>query len=341
MHFGLTEDQLQVRDTVRAFLGRLRSARDVLEGADAADPDTWARICAEQGWQVLLVPEDQGGLGFGIMDMAVVLEEIGRRLTPCPLLETTFATLALRASAPSEARDAALEAIAEGTPAALALDAQVQHDGTLSGEAPQVIGGQGAGIVVVVAESGAFLLTEGWTAEPLPVLDVTRPAARLWFERAPCVPLEGLDVAALRSECAVLVAAEAVGSADATLEMAVDYAKARRQFGKPIGSFQAIQHTCADMMIGIESARSAVWFAAWALDSGADDAALAARTAKAVACDALSSCAGENIQIHGGIGFTWEHDAHLFFKRAQASRVLLGSPEAHRAAVADAILGQR
>ena len=132
MHFGLTEDQRQFRDTVRSFLGRIRSARQVLEGGDAEDPEVWARICEEQGWQVLLIPEDHDGMGFGIMDMAVILEEVGRRLTPCPLLETTFATLALRAAAPSEERARALEALIEGQPGALALNAQVTlRDGRL------------------------------------------------------------------------------------------------------------------------------------------------------------------------------------------------------------------
>lgn len=343
MHFGLTEDQRQVRDSVRGFLGRLRGARQVLEGADAADPAVWERICTEQGWQALLVPEAQGGLGFGLMDMAVVLEEVGRRLTPCPLLETAFATLALSMADPSPARDAALEAIAAGAPAALALETGTEHrDGALFGTAAQVIGGRSAGVVVAQAGEGFFLLTgaQGCTAEALPVLDITRPAARLTFAGTPCAALAAVDAAVLRSRCAVLVAAEAVGSADATLEMAVEYAKVRQQFGRPIGSFQAIQHKCADMMVSIESARSAAWYAAWAADSGAEDAVLAAHTAKAMACEALSRCAGENIQIHGGIGFTWEHDAHLYFKRSQASRVLLGAPAAHRAAVADALLGR-
>ena len=133
--------------------------------------------------------------------------------------------------------------------------------------------------------------------------------------------------------------ARGMGAAEAILEMAVDYAKVRQQFGEPIGSFQAIQHKCANMMVAVESARSAAWYAAWAVDSEADDARLAARTAKAMASQALMDCAGENIQIHGGIGFTWEHDAHLYFKRAQSTLGLLGSPQVHREAVAANLLG--
>lgn len=344
MHFGLTEDQRQFRDTVRAFLGRIRGARQVLEGGDAEDPAVWARICEDQGWQVLLVPEENDGLGFGTMDMAVILEEVGRRLTPCPLLETAFATLALRAAETSDEQASALGAIIEGQPGALALGARVTvRDGGLHGVADAVIGGASAGVLVVESAGEAFLVLDraGCSTQPLPSLDITRPMARLGFDGTPCTPLRGIDWDAVRSDCAVLVAAEAVGAADATLEMAVDYAKARRQFGRQIGSFQAIQHMCADMMVLIESARSAVWYAAWATDSGAGDAALASRTAKAMACDAFSRCAGDNIQIHGGIGFTWEHDAHLYFKRAQSVQGLLGSPSEHRAAVADALLGER
>jgi alkylation response protein AidB-like acyl-CoA dehydrogenase len=340
MHFGLTEDQQQVRDAVRGFLGRLPTARQVLDGADAEDPATWARICAEQGWQALLVPEANGGLDFGIMDMAVILEELGRRLTPCPLLPTAFATLALAAAQPSEPRDAALEAIAEDTPAALALDTSMTFtDGRLTGSAT-AIGAAAAGILVIHAGGRFFLVTSDATAEAVEVLDVTRPAARITLAGVSAAELVGVDEEVLRARCAVLVAAEAVGSADATLEQAVKYAGERHQFGRPIGSFQAIQHKCADMMVLIESARSATWYAAWAADSGAEDAVLAARTAKALACDAFTRCAGENIQIHGGIGFTWEHDAHLYFKRSQAVRGLMGSPAAHRAAVADVLLGE-
>ena len=315
MHFGLTDEQLQLREAVRGFLGSVPNARDLLEGRGTADdPAVWQRICEEQAWQAILVPEEQGGFGFGLMELAVVVEELGRSLTPVPLLPTAFATVALRHGS-GDARDAGLEAIAEGAVASLVLDPDN-----------------------VPAACSARLLVDGSgqvveaTVEAVETLDVTRPAGRV---AAQAVPAPALVLAA----CEALLAAECVGAAEATLEQAVEYAKARQQFGKPIGSFQAIQHKCADMMVLVESARSAGMYACWALDSSAPDARAAAHTAKAMACDALMRCAGENIQIHGGIGFTWEHDAHLYFKRARSSLTLLGSPSSHRAAIADMLLG--
>ncbi len=341
MHFGLSEEQVQLRDAVRGFLGQVRGARQVLEGGDAEDPAVWARICEEQAWQAVLVPEEQGGFGFGTMELAVVLEEVGRRLTPCPLLGTAFATVALRAARPSAARDEALEALASGSRGAVAFGAQVEATAQgLRGAADRVVGGRLAEVIVVEGRDGYFLVRGGEIArEALEVLDPTRPMARLELHGVSGVELVGCDRETVRMACEVLVAAEAVGAAEATLEQAVDYARVRQQFGRPIGSFQAIQHKCADMMVRVESARSAAWYGAWAVDSGADDARLAARTALAMASDALLHCAGENIQIHGGIGFTWEHDAHLYFRRARTIPSLLGASTEHRAAVADVLLG--
>ena len=315
MHFGLTDEQLQLQEAVRGFLGSVPNARDLLEGRGTADdPAIWAQVCEEQAWQAILVPEEQGGFGFGLMDLAVVVEELGRSLNPIPLLPTALATLALRHGT-GAARDVALEAIAEGAQAALVLD-PANVPGACS--ARLLVAGDGSVVEAAV--------------EPVATLDVTRPAGRVACSavEAPADVLAG---------CEALLAAECVGAAEATLELAVDYAKARQQFGKPIGSFQAIQHKCADMMVLVESARSAAMYACWALDSDAPDARAAAHTAKAMACDALMRCAGENIQIHGGIGFTWEHDAHLYFKRARSSMTLLGSPSSHRAAIADMLLG--
>ena len=163
------------------------------------------------------------------------------------------------------------------------------------------------------------------------------PQGRLTFDlRLPASARLGPLELALEQGSA-MVAAPAVGGAEATLDKAVAYAKVRQQFGKPIGSFQAIKHLCADMLVRVESARSATWYAAWALASNADDQPLATRTAKAYATDAFFACAADNIQVHGGIGFTWEHDAHLYFKRAHALRALLGHPREHRAVIARAL----
>ena len=330
MHFGLNEEQTQLRDVVRGFLADLPGPRAVLEGAEAHDGQVWQRIVEEQGWQAILIPEDEGGFGFGWMELAVLFEELGRTLTPCPLLPTTTATAALLAADASDLRTELLEAIIAGTPASLAL----------AGERDRVVGGADAQILVVEQDGALYALRASqFQATVLETLDITRPMARLRIDDLPdSARLTGIDSEILRAQCEILVACEAVGTADACLQMSVDYAKVREQFDTPIGSFQAIQHMCADMMVAVESARSAAWYAAWACDAGAEDQRMAARTAKATACDALTLCAGQNIQIHGGIGFTWEHDAHLYFKRARASLELYGAPGEHREAVASALL---
>jgi len=315
MHFGLSEEQRQLQDAVRGFLGTVPTARDVLEGrATADDPSTWQRIASEQAWQAILVPEERGGFGFGLLDLGVVLEELGRALTPVPMLPTAFATVALRAGS-GPARDAALQAIAEGAAAACVLD-------------PSCVPGACAAQLLVLGDGS---LVEA-PVEAVPTLDSTRPAGRVAVAAVAPPP-------AVAAACEALLAAECVGAAEAVLDMAVDYAKTRQQFGQTINSFQTIQHKCADVLVMVESARSAVLYALWALDAEAPDARAAAHTAKAMACDAFLHAAGDNIQIHGGIGFTWEHDAHLYFKRARSSHTLLGSPASHRAAVADLVLG--
>jgi alkylation response protein AidB-like acyl-CoA dehydrogenase len=345
MHFGLSWEQQQLKEAARGFLGQLRTAREVLDGASVTDPAMWARVVEEQGWPAIAIPEACGGFGFGWMELAVVFEELGRTLTPCPLLGTCMAVAALLEAPAGAARDEALQAIATGRTAALVegLESRDAPEGTrLLGTAPQVVHGADAELLVAVTSAGLALVEAGDVeVEPLPTLDVTRSLAAV--EANLPVPPEAwlgpVDLGAVHGRCEALIAAESTGSAEAALEMAVAYAKVREQFGKPIGSFQAIQHLCADMLVAVESARSATWYAAWAIDDGADDAREACRIAKAAASEAALHCAGQNIQIHGGIGFTWEHDAHLYFKRARSGYGLLGEPAEHRAAVADALLG--
>jgi alkylation response protein AidB-like acyl-CoA dehydrogenase len=344
MYFGLTEEQQQLQESVRDFLEELPGARAVLEGAATEDAEVWARIVEEQGWQAVAISEEDGGFGFGWLELALIFEELGRTLTPCPLLGTALATAALQGASRSEV----LGAIAAGAPAALAFDTEVtaRREGEgwiLRGVAEPVVDGGMAEHLVLETDQGLFLVqSDQVQRESLPALDVTRPLARLHLNEVALpasAQLEGLPVEPIQMIGEVLLAAESVGAADATLELAVEYAKARKQFGAPIGSFQAIQHICADMLLAVESARSATWYAAWAVSTNSSDQRLAARTAKAMASSALRQCAGANIQIHGGIGFTWEHDAHLYFKRAQSSATLLNSPSEHRRAIADALLG--
>ena len=344
MHFGLSWEQQSLRDAVTGYLGELPSARDVLEGDGRADdPAVWQRICTEQGWQAIAIPEEAGGFGFGQVELAVIFEALGRTLTPCPLLGVSMATAALiEAGAGAHPY---LARIAEGQTAALVPGITArEHEGdwVLTGTADQVVDAGAAALFVLLTDVGVFAVPAAEVAvASLPAFDITRSLGRVSVDLT--VPEDALlgspDPGAVAARIESLLAAEATGAADATLEMAVEYAKVRVQYGKPIGSFQAIQHLCADMLVHVESARSAAWYAAWSIAHGSDDSRRAARVAKATASEALLHCAGANIQIHGGIGFTWEHDAHLYFKRAQATHALFGDPAAHRAALADALLG--
>lgn len=326
MQFALSEEQAQLAEIAHQFLGELARGRSVADGADPLDRAGWTRLVEEQGWQAMAIGEELGGFGFGWIELCVVFDALGRHLSPLPMLGTAMATAALLESSPNPTRDSALERIATGIPATLALDAAVIDAGF-------------AQLFVALTPGGLRLLEdEEVHRQPLPSLDATRPLYRLQFDSGAGARLDA-EMPAVRARCETLLAWECVGAAAACLQLAVDYAGVRKQFGKPIGSFQAIQHILADVFLSVESARSAAWYAAWAVQQGTSDARSAAHTAKAMASEALFEAAGQCIQVHGGIGFTWEHDAHLYFKRAQANMSLLGSPRAHRAAVADMLLG--
>jgi alkylation response protein AidB-like acyl-CoA dehydrogenase len=344
MDFALSWEQQQLKEAAAGFLDALPSARAVLEGRGSVeDPAVWRRIAQEQGWPAILVPEDDGGFGFGQVELAVVLEEVGRTLTSCPLLGTAFATAVILECGDGAQRARWLGAIAGGEPAAVAWSGIAAEEGpfgwSLDGSAV-VVDGTLASILVVVTPQGPFVLAADLCERTrLDPLDPTRPLARVIVSGVSADRLAGDGLERARARCESFVASEAVGAAEAALELAVEYSRVRTQFGRPIGTFQAIQHMAADVLVAVESARSAAWYAAWAVDAGADDAREAARTAKAMACDALFLSAGQSLQIHGGVGFTWEHDCHLYFKRARAVMDLLGHPREHRAAIAQALLG--
>ena len=326
MQFALSEEQLQLADIAHQFLGELPSGRAVADGADPLAPGPWQRLVEDQGWQAMAISEAHGGFGFGWIELCVVFDALGKQLSPVPLLGTAMATAALLESSPSPHRDSALERIAAGSPATLTLEA-VAIDAGL------------AELLVVHTPDGLRLFEASEVhCQAMPSLDATRPLHRLETDTTAGAPLDG-DLSSIRARCETLLAWECVGAAAACLDLAVDYAGVRRQFGKPIGSFQSIQHILADVFLSVESARSAAWYAAWAVEHRAHNARMAAHTAKALASEAFFEAAAQNIQVHGGIGFTWEHDAHLYFKRAQANKDLLGAPRAHRAAVADMLLG--
>jgi alkylation response protein AidB-like acyl-CoA dehydrogenase len=311
------------------------------------DREAWARLVGEQGFTSILVPADAGGWGFGMVEACVVLEEAGRALTPLPLASTMVGTVALTILGTPEQQARWLGEVVAGRTATLAIDGKVsalRKDGRwqLSGTKERVVDGATADIVVLTGELGPFVVQgEHLARAPRASLDTTRPLATLHLDGVAVEDDDTLPsniLGDVLTRAWVLLAAEQVGVAEAALSLAVEYAKVRKQFGKPIGSFQSIQHRCADMLVAVEMARSATWYAAWALDVGEPAATADAHAAAALASDAAFRCTADAIQIHGGIGFTWEHALHLYFKRARASSALLGEPAAHRAAVAAALL---
>ncbi|WP_041260695.1 acyl-CoA dehydrogenase family protein [Pseudofrankia inefficax] len=371
MDLAFTQEQLELRRTVRDFLDKTSpetEVRRLMETPAGYDPAAWHQLAAEIGVAGLALPEEYGGAGYGFAELAIVLEEAGRALLCAPVLSTVvLAASTLLALDDDLARADYLPGIADGTtvaalalteaggpqdePDALAVTAARHARGwTVSGTKPSVLDGQTASLLLVAARSGAGLSVfavagdaPGVRREPRATLDQTRRQADLVFEAAPARLLgeEGAAWPALRHVldlAAVAIALEQVGGAGRVLDMAVDYARTRVQFGKPIGSFQAIKHKLADLHLAVESARSAAYYGGWAAAASPPELPLAASLAKASAGDAYVTAATENIQIHGGIGFTWEHPAHLYLKRAHSSRQLFGNPAYHRQRLAGHLL---
>jgi alkylation response protein AidB-like acyl-CoA dehydrogenase len=359
---ALSEEQEALREVVRQFLAARSpesAVRELMATERGYDPEVWSRMADQLGLQGLIVPEDLGGQGFGATELAVVLEEMGAALLCAPFLSTVvLAANALLVSGDRAAQEAVLPGIAAGrTLATLAVvegTGRWDEDGVeavavaqgaswrLTGTKPYVLDGHVADVVLVAARSAAgvslYLVdgdAPGLERTLQPTLDATRKQATLELRdvEATLVGTEGgawAVIAAVRDLAAVGLAAEQTGGAQRCLDMAVEYAKVRVQFDRPIGSFQAIKHKCADMLLEVESARSAAWYAAVCAAEDSTELPAVASLAKAYCSEAYSHVAGENIQIHGGIGFTWEHPAHLYLKRAKASEVLLGSPTFHR-----------
>jgi alkylation response protein AidB-like acyl-CoA dehydrogenase len=365
MDLTYSEEQDELRKVVRSFLAKHSdeaTVRRLAADPQGHDPVVWRRMAGELGLQGLAVPEEYGGSGFGYVDLGIVFEEAGRALLGGPYFATVaLAAEALLRCADEQARHDLLPGIASGeTVATLALtedsgrwDEQgigltAAHDDTgswrLTGVKTYVPDGHLADLLLVAARTpgGISLLAvetadaPGLTRTPVPTLDQTRKQARIEFTDTPARLLgpEGTAWPALErtlATAAVLLSAEQVGGAAAALDAAVEYAKIREQYGRPIGSFQGIKHKCADMLMEIESARSAAYGGLWALDAGDEaEIAIAAALAQAFCSEAFTKVAADNIQVHGGIGFTWEHPAHLYFKRAKSSEVLLGTPSYHR-----------
>lgn len=325
MQFELSEEQAELAATVRGLLDK-RADSAAVRAASASesgyDEALWATLCEQIGVAALAVPEEYDGVGVSFFETAVVLEEIGRTIAPSPLLATTVATEALLAGASDDARKRLLPRIAAGEIATIALD-----DGP-------VVDGDRAAVLLAVRGDDLVEVT-GATATWAESMDQSVRLAHLDLSGAELSVVGDGNAARARAELvgAAAVAALAVGLSDRALQMTVGYLKERVQFGRPIGSFQALKHRMADLLVLAEMSRSASWAAAYAVATGADDAEHLAHVAASYCSEAAATIAGETIQLHGGIAITWEHDAHLVFKRAHALGQLFGSPREHRALV--------
>lgn len=368
MEFTLSDEQSMLRDTVRSLLedkSRSSRVRDVMESSSGVDEDLWGAM-ADMGLPAMHVPEEFGGAGFTFMETGLVLEELGRAIAAVPYFSSVVlgATAVLIAGSNEQKTEILPNVASGGMRLALATveDGRGWGTGDVAAEATAddgsyvihgakayVVDGHSADALVVSAREGngvsLFLVPADaphLTRHRMQTMDTTRQQAVVRFDgtRVPDsarLGEAGSGVATLDMlyDVAVsMLAFEQVGGAQRCMEMAVDYAKERKQFGRAIGSFQAIKHKCADMLVQIESARSAAYYAGWAASNSHDELTVAAPTAKAYCSDAYFFCASENIQVHGGIGFTWEHDAHLFFKRAKTSQLMFGDPAEWRALLA-------
>jgi len=356
MDFALSEDQRLIADSARGFLADasgLEQVRAVVDGEAGWAPGLWSGLARDMGFAGLMIPEAYGGSGLGAVEMAVVLEETGRRLAPAPLFETSvLAAQAILAAGDEAQRASLLPAIAAGDTRAAFVGAAERPTlarGRLTGRARFVTFAHVADLLVVATTDGSLVAlraaTPGIVVERTPNLDRTRPFSSVTFDLE--VPDEavlggaGSAVSAIARTLAVgagLLAAEQTGGAQFCLDSTVEYAQQRVQFGRLIGSYQAVKHELADMMVMIEASRSAALYAAAAIDEGGEELAEACAIAAAWASECYLHCSGEAIQLHGGIGFTWEHHAHLYFKRARATSTWLGTVEAHREALARIIL---
>jgi len=362
MDFALHEDQLALQGTVREFLAERYPVERVAQIADGEgfEAGGWSEV-AGLGWTGVSVPEDAGGLGMGFVEEAVVLEQLGYALFPGPFFSSV--TMALPALA---GNGELLERVVSGKSAATVawagadgefrttdLDVTAERAGDgwrLSGAAMFVPDLAVADLVVVAAqapdEPGLYAVErdgDGSTWGALPTVDTTRPVGRLVLDGAPARQLatagEAEDLLpAIRDRALAGLAAEAVGVAQRALDLAVGHAKHREQFGRPIGVYQAVSHILSDSFVEVESARSLAYWAAWAVANDSDDAPEAAAAAKSYASEAAVDACERAIQVHGGIGFTWEHPLHRFYKRALWISAFMGWPAAHRSRIAASLL---
>ena len=377
MNFTFSEEQEIIRDSARGFLSEHSGSeqlRAAMESELGYDPSVWQKITQEMGWAAISLPEDYGGLGLGHVELAILQEEMGRRLLCSPFFSTIClgANTILTAGTDSQKADylpkiaeGALTAALANTEASGRLDASGieatwarQGNGyVLKGVKRHILHGASADLLIVAAREagstgekgiGLFLVpkdTAGLDAVRLPTMDQTRPLSEITLNDV-VLPGDaalgdpGAAWAPLQKtlqRASIALAAEQVGGAMECLDQTVAYAKERVQFGRPIGSFQAVKHKCADMMVEAEAAKSAAYYAACVADEDSNELSEAASMAKSFCSEAFFHCAGDMIQLHGGIGFTWELDAHLYFKHARSTETFLGTPSYHREIVAQLI----
>ena len=368
MQFAFTDEQEQLRSTVRRFLADQSpptEVRRLMETEPGYDTEVWRQIASDLGLTAVHIPEAYGGQGFSFAELAIIVEEMGRSLLCAPFFSSTvLAATAIMETASTAQKEELLPAIATGERLATLAVAELGgrwdadgigatvRNGKLSGTKSFVIDGQIADLLVVVAREPTDKLSfhavsadsPGIVRRRLATLDPTRKLARIDFDHAPVTRL-GADIdgtgalARILDLAAVALANEMVGGAQRLLESAVEYAKLRTQFGRAVGSFQAIKHKCADMLLEVELAKSAAYYAADAAAENDPELPVLACIAKSAAADAYMRAARDCTQIHGGIGFTWDNDTHLWFKRAKSSEVLFGTPSMHRECMMSRIRG--
>ena len=367
MNFAFSEEQEELRKTVRSFLDQKSpetEVRRLMETDEGYDPAVWKQMGEQLGLQGLIVPEEFGGSGYSYVELGVVLEEMGRALLCAPYFSTVvLAGNALLHSGDDAAKKDYLPGIASGETiatlaftepsgkwdeAGITMEAMKKGDGwVLNGTKSFVLDGATASLILVAARTGKGVSlfgvegdASGLTRTALSTMDQTRKQAKLEFNGTPArlIGTEGdgwKTLSTVLDLAAVALAAEQVGGAQKVLDMSVEYAKVRIQFGRPIGSFQAIKHKCADMLLEVESAKSAAYYGMWCASEMNDELPSVASLAKAYCSEAYFHSAAENIQIHGGIGFTWEHPAHLYFRRAKSSELLFGGPAVYHERLLD------
>jgi alkylation response protein AidB-like acyl-CoA dehydrogenase len=329
VNFDFSDDQQAIKRTAKELLAERFKMERVRELAEAGryDDAAWKELC-ELGWPGIFIGEDHGGQGLGTVELIILMEELGYALAPLPFLSNAAAGLVLDAAGSDEQRERWLPGIASGE--ARGTVGLVKEDG----EARLVPDADSAEVILLLGHEGARIVERDQAeVEPVDTMDATRRFCRVRGGDAG-EALEGDRIPGI-SRMAAALAAELTGVAQRAMEMAVEYARERKQFGRPIGSYQAVSHRCAQMLFETEGARSASYYAAWCGDAEPETLPLAACMAKAYASDAGWRVCTSSLQVHGGIGFTWEHDLHFFLKRAKVDGILYGSAREHRDAVAE------